>query len=187
MTEPGKDLSDQHRAILQEYRRQAPRWGKLDIGEQLRWVVDQLPLSPQSEVIDVAAGTGLFGRAVAAQVAGVTAVDLTPEMIEQGRLRARQDGIANMRWQQGTAEHLPFPDECFDLAITRYSIHHFADPTAVLKEMGRVCRSGGTVVAVDMVSDEDPVVAARHDALERLVDRTHTHILPPSQLVKAAA
>ena len=135
-------------------------------------MVDQLPLSPRSEVIDVAAGTGLFGRAVAPAVARVTAVDITPEMIEQGRRRAEQDGIPNMVWRQGAAEDLPFPDESFDLAITRYSIHHFVDPAAVLREMGRICRPDGTVVAVDMVSDEDPAVAARQDALETAMDPT---------------
>ena len=180
-------FSRQHQAIQQEYRQQAPRWGKMEIGEHLRWVVEQLPLSPQSEVVDIAAGTGLFGRAVAAGVARVTAVDITPEMIEQGRQRAQQDGILNMEWQQGEAEALPFADERFDFAITRYSIHHFVDPAAVLKEMGRVCRPGGLVVAVDMVSDEDPLVAARHDALETVIDSTHTSILSPSRMVQAAA
>ena len=187
MTDVGEDLSKQHRAILQEYRQQAPRWGQLEITEHLRWVVGQLPLSPQSEVVDVAAGTGLFGRAVAARVASVTAVDITPEMIEQGRMRVQQDGILNMCWQQGTGEKLPFPDERFDLAITRYSVHHFVDPALVLKEMGRVCRPDGMVVAVDMVSDEDRAVADRHDALERLLDPTHTSILSPSRFVLAAA
>ena len=180
-------ISAQQQAIRQEYRQQAPRWGRLEIGEHLLWVVDQLPLSAQSEVVDVAAGTGLFGRALAPRVARVTAVDITPEMIEQGRQRAQQDGIANMVWQQGEAEALPFPDATFDLAITRYSIHHFVDPAAVLREMGRSCRPGGTVVAVDMVSDEDPAVAARQDALERAIDPTHTSVLSPSRLARAVA
>jgi ubiquinone/menaquinone biosynthesis C-methylase UbiE len=187
MADIADDLSRQQQAILQEYRRQAPRWGKLEINEHLRWVVDQLPLTAQSEVVDIAAGTGLFGRAVASRVARVTAVDITPEMIEQGQRRAQQDGILNMDWQQGTAEGLPFPDECFDLAITRYSVHHFLNPALVLKEMGRVCRPGGRVVVVDIVSDEDRLVAARHDALERTIDATHTSVLSPSRLVQAAA
>ena len=89
-------IARQHEAIRREYRRQAPRWGRMEISEPLQWVVDKLPLSSECEVVDVAAGTGLFGRAVAPAVARVTAVDITPEMIEQGRQRAQQDGIANM-------------------------------------------------------------------------------------------
>jgi ubiquinone/menaquinone biosynthesis C-methylase UbiE len=187
MTNIAQKITKQHQAILQEYRRQAPRWGALDITEHLRWVVDQLPLSPQCEVLDVAAGTGLFGRAVAAHVARVTAVDITPEMITQGRARAERDGIANMEWRQGAAEALPFPDLRFDLVITRYSVHHFVDPVAVFMEMARVCRANGTIAVVDMVSDERPTVAAQHDILETLIDSTHTHILSPSRLFEAAA
>jgi ubiquinone/menaquinone biosynthesis C-methylase UbiE len=187
MTDIAQEITKQHQAILQEYRRQAPRWGELGISEHLRWVVDRLPLSPQCEVLDVAAGTGLFGRAVAAHVARVTAVDITPEMIMQGRARAERDGIANMEWQRGAAEALPFPDECFDLVITRYSAHHFVDPVAVFMEMVRVCRAHGTVAIVDIVSDEQPAIAARHDVLETLIDSTHTHVLSPSRLFEAAA
>ena len=180
-------VREQHQAIRHEYRQQAPRWGALEISEHLRWVVDQLPLSPLSEVVDVAAGTGLFGRAVAPAVARITAVDITPEMIEQGRRRAEQDGIPNMVWRQGAAEALPFPDDSFDLAITRYSIHHFVDPEAVLREMARTCRPDGAVVAVDMVSDEDAAIGARQDALETVMDPTHTSVLSPSRLVRAVA
>jgi SAM-dependent methyltransferase len=187
MADLGTGLSKQHQAILQEYRQQAPRWGRLEINEHLLWVVDQLPLTPRCEVVDVAAGTGLFGRALAGRVRSVTAVDISPEMIEQGRMRAAQDGIPNMRWQLGTAEELPFPEERFDLAITRYSVHHLLAPAAVFGEMGRVCRPGGTIVAVDIVCDEDPLVAAHHDTLERTMDPTHTHVLSPSRLVQAAA
>lgn len=187
MTDVANEISRQHQAILQEYRRQAPRWGKLDINEHLRWVVDQLPLSPHCEVVDVAAGTGLFGRAVAAHVARVTAVDITPEMIEQGRARAQQDGITNMDWQQGAAETLPFPDATFDLAITRYSVHHFVDPAAVFREMGRIVRTDGAIAVVDMVSDERSEVATYHDVLETQIDSTHTHILSPSRLLEATA
>src|SRR5258705_9939956 len=176
----------QQKAIRDEFRQQAPRWGKFEISEHLRWVVEQLPLSPQSEVVDVAAGTGLFGRAVAPAVARVTAVDITPEMIEEGRRRAEEDGIANMTWRQGEAEALPFPDESFDLAITRYSIHHFVDPSAGLREMGRTCRRDGTIVAVDMGSDEDPAEASRQGAPGEMMSPTHPCVPSPSRLGRAA-
>jgi ubiquinone/menaquinone biosynthesis C-methylase UbiE len=180
-------VANQQRAIREEYRQQAPRWGKMQISEHLAWVVAQMPLSLSCDVLDVAAGTGLFGRAVAPLVRRVTAIDITPEMIEAGRLRAQRDGITNMVWQLGAAEKLPFPAGSFDLAITRYSIHHLVDPAALLAEMGRVCRPTGTLVAVDIVSDEDPAIAARQDALEAAMDRTHTSVLSPSRLVAAAA
>ena len=106
-------------------------------------------------------------------------------MIEQGRKRAKEDGIHNLRMELGSAEALPFADESFDLVMSRYAIHHFADPQTVLSEMSRVCKTGGLVVNVDMVADENSAIAAYQNAVERLMDTTHTIMLSPSQLVQA--
>ncbi len=179
-----ESVLEQQQAIRDEYRVQARFWGSFDIDDDLRWVVEQIPLLPSHHVLDVAAGTGLFGRAVAHAVASVTAVDITPEMIEQGQKRAREDGIDNLRWQLGPAEALPFADDSFDLVMSRYAIHHFADPSAVLREMSRVCKPGGIVVNVDMVAEENPVVGTYQNAVERMIDATHTAMLSPSQLVQ---
>lgn len=188
--EEGKAVSqsdlvlEQQQAIREEYRIQAPSWGTFDVDDDLRWVVQQIPLSPSYKVLDVAAGTGLFGRALAHAVSSVIAVDITPEMIEHGRKRSQADGIRNLEWQLGSAEALPFADESFDVVMSRYAIHHFADPDAVLREMSRVCKTGGLVVNVDMVANENPAVAAYQNAVERKIDTTHTAMLSPSQLVQ---
>ena len=176
---------EQQQAIREEYRKQASTWGSFEIDSDLRWVVEQIPLSSSHCVLDVAAGTGLFGRALAHAVASVTAIDITPEMIDHGRKLATEEGIHNLRWQLGSAEALPFVDESFDLVVSRYAIHHFADPTTVLQEMNRVCKTGGRVVNVDVVSDENPMIAVHQNAVERMMDRTHTKMLSQGQLVKA--
>jgi len=183
MSQPESVLVQQQ-AIREEYKNQAPSWGSFDIDDDLRWAVAQIPLSPSDSVLDVAAGTGLFGRALAHAVSRVTAVDITPEMIDQGRKRAMEDGIRNLRWELGSAEALPFADESFDLVISRYAIHHFAEPETVLREMSRVSRSGGIVVNVDMVSDENATIAAYQNSVERMMDSTHTRMLSPSQLIQ---
>lgn len=175
---------EQQQAIREEYRVQAEFWGTFDIDDDLRWVVEQVPLKQSDRVLDVAAGTGLFGRAVAHAVASVTAVDITPEMIEHGRKRTAEDGVGNIEWQLGSAEALPFADGTFDVVMSRYAIHHFADPQAVLNEMGRVCKTGGLVVNVDMVANENPAVGIYQNAVERMIDTTHTAMLSPSRLVQ---
>jgi ubiquinone/menaquinone biosynthesis C-methylase UbiE len=176
---------EQQQAIREEYRKQAPSWGTFDIDEDLRWVVAQIPLSRSHNVLDVAAGTGLFGRALAHAVASVTAVDITPEMIDEGRRRAKADGIHNLRFELGSAEALPFADQSFDLVMSRYAIHHFADPQTALSEMSRVCKPDGLVVNVDMVACENPAVGAYQNEVERMMDSTHTMMLSPSHLVRA--
>lgn len=183
-TNPSNTVAEQQAAIRQEYKQQAATWGKAKINPHLQWVVDQLDLDPAHKVLDVAAGTGLFSRTVAPRVAHVTASDITPEMLEQGRLAAEADGITNVTFQQAPAEDLPFANASFDIVISRYAVHHFLKPVVVLKEMARVCKPDGTVVIVDMVSDENAELSARQNHFETIADTTHTRTLSPSELVR---
>ena len=176
-------IEAQHAAIRREYRVQADAWGRRPIDAHLAWVADQIGWDGTWRVLDVAAGTALFARAIAARVRSVTAVDLTFEMLTRGRDLARAQALSNIRFEQGAVEHLPFADESFDGVVTRYSIHHFHEPALALREMARVCRLDGRLVVVDMVSDDDPIVAGRHNQLERVADRTHTTVLSPQRLI----
>jgi ubiquinone/menaquinone biosynthesis C-methylase UbiE len=173
---------EQHEAIQEEFARQAASWGQDEIDADLRWAVGLLDLQPRWVVLDVAAGTGLLARAVAPHVKEVSAVDITPEMLAQGRRQAERDGTANVRFEEGAAEDLPYPPGSFDLVMTRFSLHHFVRPDVATREMARVCRPGGSLAVIDIVSPEDEDLAARYNRLERLRDPSHTRALPPSEL-----
>ena len=176
-------IDAQHAAIRREYRVQADAWGRRPIDAHLAWVADQVRWDGAWRVLDVAAGTALFARAIAARVKSVAAVDLTFEMLTRGRDLARAQALTNIRFEQGAVERLPFAGGSFDAVVTRYSIHHFHEPALALREMARVCRAGGWLVLVDMVADDDPGVARRHNELERMADRTHTTVLSPQRLI----
>ena len=72
-------------------------------------MVGCLNLKPDFVVLDVAAGTGHLGRAIAPRVQRVIAVDMTPEMLRQGIGEAARAGINNIVFEQGRAEKLPIP------------------------------------------------------------------------------
>jgi ubiquinone/menaquinone biosynthesis C-methylase UbiE len=182
-----RDLSAykaQHDFIREEFKRQAASWGKNEISRHLQWVVDRLRLLPHVEVLDVAAGTGLLSRAISPRVKRVVALDITPEMLAQGQSEADRLGITNISFEQGAAEALPYPTASFDMVVTRFSVHHFKTPEVVIREMCRVCRHGGTLVVIDIVSSEDEELAVRHNNVERLRDSSHTQALSPSGLKK---
>lgn len=176
----------QHDVIRREFGQQAARFGEqgLTLSNQayLQWVVEQLDLQPHFEVLDVAAGTGHLSRAIAPHVKRVVALDLTPEMLAQGRREAEQQGLTNVVFEQGEAEHLGYANDAFDLVATRFSLHHFADPRGPVREMVRVCRRGGRVAVIDLVSPDDPAVAARYNQLERLRDPSHLRALTADEL-----
>jgi ubiquinone/menaquinone biosynthesis C-methylase UbiE len=74
-------------------------------------------VQPGSEVLDVAAGNGNFAIAAARRGARVIATDLTPAMIELGRLRTEAANL-DVEWREADAEALPFADGRFDLVAS---------------------------------------------------------------------
>ncbi len=148
----------------------------------LPWLLSYVAPRPDDVVLDVAAGTGLVSRALADKVASVTALDSTAAMIASGRERAAAEGHQNLAFVSGSAEHLPFADASFTLVVTRFSLHHFADPGPTVNEMVRVLRPGGRLVVKDLVASTDPDVAARQDHVERLRDASHVR-MPPREAV----
>ena len=137
----------------------------------LEWIVDGLAPSAGDRVLDVAAGAAHLGRALAPHVAHVSALDLTPEMLDQGRRLADADGLANIAFLRGDASALPWRDGLFDLTVCRLTLHQVADPAAVVREMVRVTR--GRVAVIDLTAAEDPDVAAETNRIERLRDPSH--------------
>jgi ubiquinone/menaquinone biosynthesis C-methylase UbiE len=176
----------QHNVIRREFGQQAAHFSEqgLTLANQtyLDWIVERLDLQPQLEVLDVAAGTGHLSRAIAPHVRRVVALDLTPEMLAQGRQEAGRQALTNVTFELGEAEHLPYGNEVFDLVVTRFSLHHFVDPRGPVREMVRVCCRGGRVVVIDLVSPDDPAVAVTYNHLECLRDPSHVRALTADEL-----
>ena len=150
--------------------------------ELLRWVVESLPLTPETRVLDVAAGTGHLSRKTAPLVRSVAAVDVTPAMLDALRTEAGREGLDNLQPVLADAGRLPFADGQFDLVLCRLGLHHFADPAAEVAEMTRVTRVSGTVAVVDLLSPDDADLAARYNAFERMRDPSHTWAVTAGEL-----
>ena len=142
-----------------------------------RWVFERLPLSPEDVVLDVAAGTGHAARQLAATARAVVALDATDAMLGHGQARARAEGRDNVVFMRGDAADLPFLDDSFDVVVSRFAVHHFERPEAVVAEMARCTRPGGHVALVDLVADDDPATAEEQNRLERLRDPSHMRVL----------
>ena len=105
-------------------------------------------------VLEVGCGSGpLSVRLAAEHDLDVTAVDIDPREIEQARARARRsaaDGDRAPTFLVGDVARLEFEDERFDLAVSTYSMHHWADKSAGLAEIARVLRPGGRALIWDL-------------------------------------
>ena len=182
-----------HRDVVRrQFGKQAARWEQylsyLDSQDVVEWISGHLELRPHFSVLDVATGTGLLARAIAPHVHSVGGLDATPEMLDAGRKQARADVLGNVVFEEGEAEHLPYPDEAFDLVTSRIAMHHFPDPLNPAREMARVCRPGGHVAIIDITSSDNAEVAAAHNRLEHLRDPSHArsmHIAELRQMAEA--
>ncbi len=96
------------------------------------------------DVLDVATGTGNAAIAAARAGAKVTGLDLTPELFEDARRRAADEGF-EIDWIEGDAEALPFADGSFDAVVSVFGAMFAPDQRRTATELVRVCRPGGTV------------------------------------------
>lgn len=141
--------------------------------EQLDAIIAIGDPRPGERWLEAACGPGLIARRLAPRVGEVHGYDVTPAMIAVARREAIAHGLENVRFEVGDATALPVPDGRFDGALTRFSIHHIPLPARMLRELGRVVRSGGRIVLADTIADAEPGAAAWSQTIERLRDPTH--------------
>ena len=107
-------------------------------------LVQATHLGPEDQVLDVAAGAGNVAIPAAAAGARVTASDLTPELLDQGRADADAAGV-RLEWRVADAEHLPFDDTSFDAVTSCVGVMFAPHHQAAADELVRVCRAGGRI------------------------------------------
>ena len=107
----------------------------------------QLMSQARGKILDVACGTGLnFPMFPAASE--ITAVDLSPRMLQIAEQKARVLGL-NVQTKLMDAQKLEFPSGYFDSVTSSLSTCTFPDPIEALKEMKRVCRAGGRILLLE--------------------------------------
>jgi ubiquinone/menaquinone biosynthesis C-methylase UbiE len=142
-------------------------------GPDLDAMLAAAELAGGEQVLDLGCGTGHTALAFAARGAEVEALDLTLEMLTQGRRTAAQRGLANVHFREGDAAHLPFADASFDVVASRLSAHHYARPELAVREAARVLRPGGCLLLVDSVAPEDTPQDTFLNTIEVLRDPSH--------------
>ncbi|MFA9431865.1 class I SAM-dependent methyltransferase [Egicoccus sp. AB-alg2] len=105
------------------------------------------PPSPGDRVLDVACGTGIVTRRLAAAVGPggeVTGIDLNPAMLAVARERTTATA-ATVAYRQGDATTLDLPDRSVDRVYCQQGLQFFPDRLAAVREMRRVLVDGGRV------------------------------------------
>ncbi len=173
--------------VREEFTRQAELFAahkELHSRERLERLVNAVNPAPDAHALEVATGPGHVAMALAPRCREVIATDITDALLAIAERTRHERGLANVHFQHADADHLPFADASFDIALCRFAFHHFEDPARVLREMARVCRAGGCIAVEDIVTSGIPGRAAFQNRLERLRDPSHTSALPMSELLR---
>ena len=102
-------------------------------------------------VADIGTGTGFVAAGMAPRVGRVIGIDTSPEMLAVARRNLASLDIDNVELREADVARLPLDDDSVDAAFANMVLHHAEDPTAMLSEMARVVRPGGTVAICDEV------------------------------------
>jgi len=128
-------------------------------------------------VVDVGCGPGVAVRSAARLGAMVTGVDPAPVMLRVARLLTRRS--ARVRYLKGAAEAIPLPGDSASVVWSIATVHHWADIDAGLREVHRLLRSGGRLVAMERRAQRGARGHASHgwtdEQASAFVDRCREH------------
>ena len=130
-------------------------------------------LREDSEVLDIAAGTGEPGLTAAARVprGRVTVTDLAEHMLAVAAEKAAQRGLRNVETRVCDAGALPFADASVDAVLCRFGFMFFPDVAVAAREFARVARPGARVcTAVWGEPEKNPWATSIMGTIARHVD-----------------
>ena len=103
-------------------------------------------------VLDVATGSGNAALAAARRGCEAVGIDYVPALLQRGRIRAAAEHL-DVRFVEGDAEDLRFPDASFDAVISIYGVMFAPDHRRAAAELARVCRPGGRIALASWTPD----------------------------------
>jgi SAM-dependent methyltransferase len=125
-------------------------------------LLDAVGAQPRLNALDLCCGRGNVSWALISRGCRVVGVDFSPAMLSQARER-----VPAATFVEADAQHLPFGDGEFDIAVSNFGVMHVPDQPLALSEVRRVLRPGGRfAMTVWCGADVSPCFAALYGAVK---------------------
>jgi len=146
------------------FARIAPRYDLINDVQSLglhrlwkRRLVRMVAVRPAERALDLCCGTGDLAFGLAGAGARVTGLDFSEEMLRVAREKFKvqsskfkvQNAESTVEFVQGDAQRMPFPENMFDIVTIGYGLRNLADLDAGIREMLRVTKPGGRLLALE--------------------------------------
>jgi demethylmenaquinone methyltransferase/2-methoxy-6-polyprenyl-1,4-benzoquinol methylase len=115
-------------------------------------------------LLDLACGTGDIALLASAAGADVTALDITPRMIELAREKVREAGARPMRFLVADMTAIPLPDASVDVVTTGYGLRNVSDLERAIGEIHRVLKPGGRLLSLDFNRPQNAALRVAYHA-----------------------
>jgi demethylmenaquinone methyltransferase/2-methoxy-6-polyprenyl-1,4-benzoquinol methylase len=132
-----------------------------------RVAIQMSGVRPGHSVLDIAGGTGdlaaKFSRIVG-PLGTVILADINDSMLKVGRDRLVNRGITdNVRFSQADAQHLPFPNNTFDVITIAFGLRNVTDKDMALRSMLRVLKPGGKLLVLEFSKPPNALLSKIYD------------------------
>jgi cyclopropane fatty-acyl-phospholipid synthase-like methyltransferase len=169
MQQVGADFADP--AEIEAFESKLKQFRGPDADAEDRRILDRLEVGPDSTLLDVGAGLGIFAVAAAKRCAKVYAVDVSVAMLVRARERVDAAGLTNVKFRHGgflTYEHDASP---VDAIVSHVALHHLPDAWKLigLTRLAGMLRPGGRLHLKDVVFSFNP--AEYRKGIRGMVDR----------------
>lgn len=124
----------------------------LSFGRDAHWkrrLIALAGIGADTQVVDLACGTGDLAFAAADRGARVVGIDITPRMLELARAKATPAQASRASWAVGDMTALPLADASCDVITTGYGLRNVPDLTRAIAEAYRVLTPGGRLCSLD--------------------------------------
>ena len=105
------------------------------------------------QIIDIGCGGGIYTKELALMGAeSVVGVDFSKEILQAAKENC--NNFPNISFIHGDAHNIPFPNETFDIVISRAVIHHLQDVPTFLREASRILKKDGILIVQDRTIED---------------------------------
>lgn len=161
-------------AVMRHFNRVAPKYDfmntLLSLGIQYVWkraAIRMLNIRPGDKILDVCGGTGDLAISASRRTGTrgqVVIYDINWHMLAAGRPKIDPfPELANIKYVQGDAERISFPDGSFDAAMVGFGIRNLTHLRRGFTEMWRVLKPGGRILCLEFSRPTNPVFRWLYD------------------------
>jgi SAM-dependent methyltransferase len=164
---------------ITQWSESAPYWEKHRatvremFGPVSEALIEDAHIGAGQTVLDVAMGPGEPALTIADLVGNagkIVGTDFVAEMVQAARGEARRRGLNNASFETASGEKLPFADNTFDAAVSRFGVMFFPSPMAGVQEILRVLKPGGRLaMAVWYFAEQNPFFTVVTSVVDRYI------------------